>query len=137
MSIRTVRFDCWKKVGICRSSHQPDECDARPFFRWVRVQGCSPDMAGSSKNSLGLVSISLIIIINNNNNKPSPTKEGSSQGGRPPEAWERWSWHARHECWPTRIHIRRPRPNATRTRIHLTRSVYQPTWLTKVCSSFC
>ena len=34
-SIRTnsVRLDYWEEVGICRTSHQPDECGTW-LFRW-------------------------------------------------------------------------------------------------------
>ena len=29
---KTVRFNCWKEVGIYRMSHRPDECGTRPFL---------------------------------------------------------------------------------------------------------
>ena len=35
------------------------QCGTSPFFRWVWVQGCSPDTPGSSKNALSPVGIPL------------------------------------------------------------------------------
>ena len=65
---------CWKEVGICRKSHQPDECGTRLFFKWVWVQGCSTDTLGGSKNPLGSIVISLKR--GASGDKPSPSKEG-------------------------------------------------------------
>ena len=35
--------------GICRMLHQTVECGTRPFLKWVRAQGCSPDTLGIPK----------------------------------------------------------------------------------------
>ena len=56
--LKTVKFDCWEEVGICRSFLQPDECSTR-FLRWVQAQGRSPDTTGGSKNASGPVRIPL------------------------------------------------------------------------------
>ena len=36
-------------VGICRTSHRPDECGTRPCLRWVQTQGCRSDTPGEHK----------------------------------------------------------------------------------------
>ena len=45
--------------GIWRPSHQPDECGTRPFLKWVRAQGRSPDAPGIPQNAPGSVGITL------------------------------------------------------------------------------
>ena len=114
------------RINICLTPHRPDECGIRPCFRWVQVQGRSPDRPDKHKNTWGLSAFTL---------KGSPQVINLAlQGGlEPPEARECRSWRARHECRLLRIHVRRTRPTATGTRTHPTRSVYRLTRPIEVC----
>ena len=52
-----------ERIGICRTSHRPDECGTRPCFRWVQAQSRSPEtLEKGAPLARG--------------NKPSPFKEG-------------------------------------------------------------
>ena len=46
-------------VGICRTSHRPDESGTRLLFTWVQTQGRWQDTRTGSKNASGPVSIPL------------------------------------------------------------------------------
>ena len=64
-------------LGICRTSHRPDECGTRPCFRLVQAQGHNPDTPGKHKNALGPVDIPLKKgAPRAPGNKPSPFDEG-------------------------------------------------------------
>ena len=65
----------------------------------------------------------------------APPRRIRAWGGRLPEARGYRSWRARHECRPTGIHVRRPRPTASWARTHQNRSVYRLTQPTEVCPS--
>ena len=60
--------------GICRPSHQPDECGTRPFLKWVWAQGHSPDAPDIPKNASGPVGIPLKS--GASGDKPNPSEEG-------------------------------------------------------------
>ena len=122
-------------LSICCMSYQLDECGTRPFFRLIWMQGRSPDIPSSSKNSLGPIGIPLTGAPQMPGDKPSSSKEGYSLGGQPPRLEENQSWHAWHECRLPRIHVRQPQPTVTGTRTHPTWSVYRATRPTKVCLS--
>ena len=49
----------FETTSICHSPHQMSEYGTRLNFRWVQVQGCSPDMPGKHKNTSSPIGITL------------------------------------------------------------------------------
>ena len=98
--------------GVCPPSHQQDECGTRPFLRWVRAQGRSPEAPGIPKNASGPVGILSKGAPQMPSDKPNPSEAGYSLGDGPMRLDacsvtrhtrpDPWSWpHGRAKCVPS------------------------------------
>ena len=119
--IDTIGQNCnsFATNSICSTSHQMGDCSTRPFLRWVRAQGRSPDISAIPKNASGSVGISLK---NSSGDKPGPSVKPRNVSlgrvtrmlGLPctrawlpyPETWHTWLdpyhwYHSQPKCAPS------------------------------------
>ena len=107
--VRTVRFDCLEKVGICRSSNQPDECGTKRFFRWSGRRAIVQTHPSAPKMPWAPSAFPQKWAPQAPGDRPSPSQEGKSLGKRSPEVRGCWSRRTSTNC-----HWNRNTPNQIR-----------------------